>query len=320
MNFHLAMLLATKLFVLPFENLHMKKIVRFEISAYIQVLFWIISNASICAMFLFATRREGTGGSLLIYVLTNSIGVMWMIGFLSFGLHAIRESKRKRILELFPQLTSAGMEQRRMIKKEIRKLPSSSAPSSVMSSRVIVNPDCGPLTNELESLPWWNNYVGTKSPFKIAGIYRFTHVCVLSLLPCVLFYGLFIDPIKRDDEGRNPVAWLGSALLPLHAGFGSLFGATDPRREGYPWREFFAFFLNPVMLVLFGIADIVHFGGSRPLYLVTYFSGAVLLLFVWPFCKKARDLVASLPNSVLREHMPNVVFKGAMAYLIPICK
>lgn len=102
MAFHLSMLLIVKLFILPFErHVTLKDVKNFNLNLKHQILLVTIVVASFCSLFIFATRQEATSKYAYVYNVNMShflLMVMhscWGVAFITFGLDAIKESKRQ---------------------------------------------------------------------------------------------------------------------------------------------------------------------------------------------------------------------------------
>ncbi|GMH69356.1 hypothetical protein TL16_g05139 [Triparma laevis f. inornata] len=145
MAFHLSMLLVVKLYVLPFEELHItvNDIKNWNLKSKHQILLITMLIASLSALFIFATRREGTNkytyvnDTNITHVLLMVLHCCWGVAFITFGLDAIVQAKREE----------AG--------KEPKK----------------------------EKKPFWNKWLSKADPYAIAPIYRYFVCTLLLLLP-----------------------------------------------------------------------------------------------------------------------------------------
>lgn len=103
MAFHLSMLLVVKLYVLPFEELHItvNDIKNWNLKSKHQILLITMLIASLSALFIFATRREGTNkytyvnDTNITHVLLMVLHCCWGVAFITFGLDTIVQAKRE---------------------------------------------------------------------------------------------------------------------------------------------------------------------------------------------------------------------------------
>ncbi|GMH63692.1 hypothetical protein TrST_g12030 [Triparma strigata] len=148
MAFHLSMLLVVRVYILPFEkNITTTDIKNWNLGAKHQILLIMCLIASLCALFIFATRREGTNKYTYIndvnltHVLLMILHCCWGVVFVTFSLDAIVQAKRA--------------EEGRSPKQE--------------------------------KIPYWNKWLSKDDNYALAPIYRYFFCTLLLLLPAKIF-------------------------------------------------------------------------------------------------------------------------------------
>jgi len=66
-SYHFSMLMATTLFVSPFEKISLSAARRFDISLHYQIMLFMCVISTVTAVYIFATREEGVGVSKIVF-------------------------------------------------------------------------------------------------------------------------------------------------------------------------------------------------------------------------------------------------------------